>query len=266
MNVVSDAGVDLPRHELIRLAVVATGLGRTDVLRMDTFDDSSAAVFAELCARRLAGEPLQYIEGAVQFGPIEIAVDRRVLIPRPETERLWELAVQLAPGAVRVVDLCTGSGALALALAHALPNAEVHGTDLSPDAVDVARENAHRLGLDVSFHIGDLWNAVPQHLRRAVDLLVANPPYVASSDLVTLEEEVRAHEPEMALLGGDDGLDLVERILHGLDTWLSPDGLGLIEIGADQGAEAMARVPTTLHGSLEQDLVGRDRYVVLRRA
>ncbi len=138
--------------------------------------------FNGFVARRRSEEPLQYIEGTASFGPIEVTVDPRVLIPRPETEQLFELARDAVDRPKVIIDLCTGSGNLAIALKATFPNAIVYATDLSSDAVDVARANARRAGLDVSVFHGDLFEPLPDHLAGRVDLIVSNPPYIAEAN------------------------------------------------------------------------------------
>ncbi len=251
----------LPRHECERLLMLVTGATRAEIVAGVPLDDDTAARYTPLCKRRVSGEPLQYIEGIVPFGGAEIAVDRRVLIPRPETEYLWELAAGLADPPRVVVDLCTGSGALAVALAGSYPEARVVAADLSNEALDVARGNAASNHVDVEFRHGDLFDALPVDAVGSVDLFVANPPYVSEADLDSLPVEIRDWEPAMALVAGPDGLDVLRRIAGDLDRWLSPGGRYFIEIGKGQSAEA-ADLFAHLHGSIVDDLVGRPRYVV----
>ena len=157
------ADAELPEHETVRLLEAATGRDRSGLIREPDLDRSEAARFVELVARRRAGEPLQYLEGSVQFGPVAVAVDPRVLIPRPETEQLWELVTtRLAATPPRlIIDLGTGSGNLAIALAHSFPAAEVHAVDVSEDALAVAAANVAAGGARVMLHRGDLFGAVP---------------------------------------------------------------------------------------------------------
>ena len=147
----------------------------------------------------MAGEPLQYLEGTAAFGPWDLHVDPRVLIPRPETELLWEIAAALVEAPKVIVDLCTGSGALAIALAKSFPEARILGTDLSADALDVAKENGDLHETSVEWCIGDLFGALPDDLRGNIDLLVSNPPYVAEHEYEGLPDDVR-REPRMALV------------------------------------------------------------------
>ena len=155
----------LPDREAIRLLTVATGRTRSDVLLGFEVTADDRTSFDSLVARRLADEPLQYIEGTVVFGPVELLVDSRVLIPRPETEYLFEQVTKMADDPDVIVDLCTGSGNLALALAAVFPDAAVYAVDVSPDAVVVARDNADRNDIAVEFLIGDLFGLCPRPSR-----------------------------------------------------------------------------------------------------
>ena len=206
--------LELPDHEVRRLRAVAATQGHFDAL----------------VAARDAGEPLQYLEGSVQFGPVEVAVDARVLIPRPETEYMFDLASKAAVAPRVIVDLCTGSGALALAMKHVFRDARVIGTDNSVAALSVAQSN----GTGVEWLQGDLFAALPDDLQGEIDLLVANPPYVATGEWETLPTDVR-REPVEALVAGPKGTEVVQRILSELEVWMSPGGQGWVEIGESQG-------------------------------
>lgn len=188
-----------------------------------------------MVAARGAGEPLQYLEGRVQFGPVEVAVDARVLIPRPETEYMFDLAAKGAVAPRVIVDLCTGSGALALALRRVFPAARVIGTDNSVAALSVARSNGTEVEwLQVEWFEGDLFAALPEDLQGEIDLLVANPPYVAAGEWGALPADVQ-REPVEALVAGPNGTEVVERILTELEVWMSPGGQAWVEIGESQG-------------------------------
>lgn len=259
------ASIDLPRHEAERLMIAATGLRRTDVLLGADLTAAQAERLDELVLRRSAGEPLQYLEGSVQFGPLELFVDRRVLIPRPETERLWEIVTSRLPEAPHVVvDLCTGSGNLALALKHSWPGATVYATDEDAGALEVAETNARKNGLDVEFLHGDLFEALPVEIHEAADVLVANPPYVAEADFAGLPADVRDHEPPAALIGGGDGLEVLRRIAAEATAWLRPGGLIVCEIGESQSAAA-AGLFARFGAEVLPDLAGRPRFVTGHR-
>lgn len=234
----------LPPHELNRLEAVA---GPDNPLE-------------ELVARRLGGEPLQYIEGTAAFGPLDLVVDERVLVPRPETEGLFEIAMKMVRNPEVIVDLCTGSGALALALKKAFPTAAVFATDVSEDAVEVAIQNKYRNRLDVYFALGDLFDPLPASLFGEIDLLVANPPYVAEGEFSLLPDDVQ-REPRVALVAGPTGLEMIRAIGATAADWLRPGGVVVCEIGETQAvaaSNAFLNLPTVVR----QDLSGRDRYVV----
>lgn len=235
----------LPPHEMRRLEAIAGG----DRLWLE-----------DLVSRRADGEPLQYIEGTAAFGPIEIKVDSRVLVPRPETEGLFEMATRMVRHPEVIVDLCTGSGALAFALKHNFPGATVFATDISEEAIELATENRERTGLDIYLAVGDLFDPLPESLFGEVDLLVANPPYVAQSELESLPIDVR-HEPHVALVAGPRGLEQIERIGASVVDWLRPGGVVICEIGENQGVSAATSF-ADLPAVVRKDLAGRDRYVV----
>ncbi|MGH2888054.1 MAG: peptide chain release factor N(5)-glutamine methyltransferase, partial [Solirubrobacteraceae bacterium] len=205
---------------------------------------------------REAREPVAYILGRRAFRRLALAVDPRVLIPRPETELLVEAALELPRGA-RVLDVGTGSGAVALALADERPDLRVRGTDISAAAVAVARENAARLGLDVRFTVCDLLDGEP------CDAVVANLPYVAAGE--RLADEIALYEPSLALFAGSDGLDVVRRLVAALAEAGSP-AFVVLEIDPRQAAAAAALVRDAgwLQVQVLRDLAGRERVVVGR--
>ncbi len=219
----------------------------------DTLAPSEQARFIALCQRRAAGEPVAYLRGMKEFYGLTLQVDARVLDPRPDTETLVDWALQLlAPlPAPRVLDLGTGSGAIALALQHQRPDAQVSAVDASPDALAVAQANAARLGLPVQFARGDWLGGVAGQF----DLIVSNPPYIAAADphLAALR-----HEPLQALASGADGLDDIRTIVAQAPTHLQPGGWLLLEHGWDQ-AEAVQALLRAAGGEQVQsrkDLAG----------
>lgn len=242
-----------------------TGLSRAVVAAGHALDDETAVAYSTLCRRRLAGEPLQYIEGSVPFGGVELAVDPRVLIPRPETELLWEMIVTEVEKPALIVDLCTGSGALAVSLAHSFPGAEVWASELSSEAAQLAATNADANHVSVAVAIGDLFEPLPGRLQGSVDLFVSNPPYVSSNEFDLLPPDVRNWEPQIALVGGQTGLECIGRIAAELPIWIRSGGRFYIEIGETQGAE-VGRMFTDGWADLavRQDLAGKDRFVVGR--
>jgi release factor glutamine methyltransferase len=269
------AGIEEARLDAEVLLAAASGRERAALLA-----DGSAALepaasrrFSETVRRRLRREPVAYILGRKGFRRIELAVDRRVLVPRPETELLVELALEMAPR--RVLDVGTGSGAIALAVADELPEAEVVATDTSPGALEVARANAARLGLSgrVRFEAG----TVPA--GESFDLVLANLPYVAEREWAGLEPEVTKWEPREALLAGEDGLGAYRALLAPLDEGpaeclrptFSDQAVPLdraaaiaVEIGADQAVEVAELLRDAGFPEIEvrRDLAGLDRVLV----
>lgn len=234
----------IPPHELTRLEAIAD-----DTIELE-----------QLVSRRLGGEPLQYIEGSAAFGPLDLIVDERVLVPRPETEGLFEIATKMVRNPEVIVDLCTGSGALALALKRQFPSAAVFATDISQDAIDVANENKFRNRLDIYLAVGDLFDPLPASLLGEVDLLVANPPYIAASEYETLPADVK-REPRVATIAGPTGLEIIQSIGASASRWMRPGGVLVCEIGETQGTSASSSfldLPTVVR----KDLTDRDRYVV----
>lgn len=197
----------------------------------DAMDAEAAARLAALVQRRQRGEPMAYLRGDQEFFGLTLQVDTRVLVPRPDTETLvaWALDVLAGlPHGARVLDLGTGSGAIALAIQSQRPATAVSATDASPDALAVARANADRLGLSVDFHLGNWIAAVPE---QRFDVVVSNPPYIAEADphLMAL-----GHEPGSALTAGPDGLDDIRTLVSTAPAALNPDGWLLLEHGHDQ--------------------------------
>lgn len=254
------SGVDaLPDHEAIRLLTVATGRTRSDVLVGFDVTAEERSVFDSLVERRLADEPLQYIEGTVAFGPVELLVDPRVLIPRPETEYLFEQVAEMADDPDVIVDLCTGSGNLALALAATFPDAVVYAVDVSPDAVAVARSNAERNDLEIEVLIGDLFDPLPEAIVGSVDVLISNPPYLAAHELANVALDV-LQEPELALVSGPHGDEILAAIAAEASAWLSPRGILACEISEFDGS-GIAQLFEGYDPSIGLDLTGRQRYV-----
>lgn len=215
--------------------------------------------------RRAQGEPVQYILESAYFMGLKFFVDRRVLIPRQDTETLVEAAVvalrtQEAPN---VLDLCTGSGAIGLSIKTLVPKARVTLTDVSRDALDVARRNAHDLCADVELRHGDLFKAVG---RERFDLIASNPPYIPTADLSGLQREVQ-HEPQGALDGGEDGLALYRRIAADAPAHLLPGGYLYLEVGFGQAEDVLKLIHENIdcaQSGVIKDLNGIDRVVWAR--
>jgi release factor glutamine methyltransferase len=259
---IAAAGSDTPRLDAELLLGHALGLDRAALVMAPEREVTGPAVraFQDLVRRRSAGrEPVAYLLGRRGFGRLELEVDARVLVPRPETELLVEAALGLPRGA-RVVDVGTGSGAVALALKDERGDLDVRGTDLSEDALAVARANAARLGLDVALSRADLLDGV-----GPVDAVLSNPPYVAEADRATLPPEVVRHEPALALFAGPDGLDVVRRLV--VQAGASAAALLALEVGQGQAPAVAELVRAAGFGEVEAltDLAGIERVVVGRR-
>jgi len=224
--------------------------------------------YLSLVARREAGEPVAYLTGHKEFMGLDFVVNRSVLIPRPETELLVETALRLLPHTPLIVDVGTGSGAIAVSLAVLMPGAEVYATDQSQAAIEVARVNAavHGVGGRVKFFQGDLLEPLTGlDLAGRVDLIAANLPYIPTGEITALPREVRLFEPVSALDGGEDGLDLYRRLIPAAAGMLKPGGWLLAEIGCGQ-REAICGLlrPPQWEVAVIDDLAGRDRLAVGR--
>jgi release factor glutamine methyltransferase len=223
-----------------------------------------------LVRRRGLREPLQHIVGEVEFAGLRLRSDRRALVPRPETEYLTEILLSRLPEAapLRVLDLGTGTGAIALSLAAARPAWQVSASDLSADALALARENAAALGLTdrVTFLEGSWFGALPPEAR--FDLIVSNPPYLAAAEVAEAAPEVREYDPRMALVSDDEGLADLRALIHGALSRLGPGGVLALETGPAQPAALTAVARTAGWTEIEslRDLTGRDRFLLLHAA
>jgi len=222
---------------------------------------------------RLSGVPLQYVMKRWAFRHLDVMVDERVLIPRPETEQVVQIALDLARkiesnGALRVVDLGTGSGVIGLSMAFELgaDAAHVWLTDASVDALDVARANMVGIGraaANVRVAHGSWWNALPQDLAGRIDIAICNPPYIAQ-DSSEVAPDVHMYEPHSALYAHDNGLADLRTVIEGAATWLKNSGWLVLEIGYQQGADVLAMMTASglVGAEIKQDLSGRDRIAV----
>lgn len=233
----------------------------------------AAAHFEQMVQRRAAGEPLQYVLGAWAFRALDLYVDNRVLIPRPETETVVEVALaelgRIAPRSPVAVDLGTGSGAIALSLAREVPGVEVWGVDRSPEALAVARANLAglgRAGTAVRLAEGSWFAALPPILRGSIHVVVSNPPYVGEGEVDDLPPEVSQWEPLAALVAGPTGLEQIEAIVAEAPTWLARPGALVVEIAPHQrqAAIGLALEAGFPHADVRPDVTGRARVLVGR--
>lgn len=263
------AGIDAARLDAELLLVDVLQIERIQLYTQ--FDkplaEDELAAYRARIRRRLDGEPVAYILGEKEFWSLPLSVDPRVLVPRPDTELLVEVALEAARergGACRIVDLCTGSGAVAVALATELSSAEVIATDVSAAAVEVAGANAARHGVELAFVQGDLFEPLA---GQTFDIAVANPPYIPSGDIDGLAREVRA-EPRLALDGGADGLDLVRRLIDAAPNHLCSGGVLALEHGFDQAAAVRALFDGAgayFPAGTRKDLAGHPRVTLATR-
>lgn len=275
--------VDTSTAQLDAQVILARLLGRDRSWLFAHHDDVPADPelerYAELISRRANHEPVAYLVGCKEFYGLEFMVDQRVLIPRPETELLVDAVLDhidmrtndLPLGKrLRVADIGTGSGAIAIAVAVNAPEVDVYAADVSPDALDIARMNIK--GLDkrcqVSLLEGDLLTPLANKIDlQRVNIIVANLPYITLGDYDTLQRDVRDYEPQVALTAGPEGLDTIRRLLEQAPDNLEPNGVILLEIGADQGAAVVALaeelIPQASSIILRQDHNGRDRVVMI---
>lgn len=275
----AEAGIDTAAIDARLLVEAATGASRLDLLAATDrpVAADSAARLDDWISRRAAGEPVGRILGSASFYGLDFALGPDTLEPRPDTEVLVEVALGavrtgriagVSPDGtgLRLLDLGTGTGAIAVTLLAKLPGANGLATDLSPGALDVAKDNAGRNGVAdrLDFALGDFFAAVD----GSFNLIVSNPPYIASDVIAGLDREVRLHDPRLALDGGSDGLDAYRSILAGIGDHLAPGGFLAVEIGWDQGeaVDALFRTTGLMEIEVHRDLGGRDRVVSGRRS
>ena len=276
MHRLAAAGIDSARLDAEVLLGHVLALTREQLIAADDLpiSASQAQQFAALVQRRVNREPIAYLTGRQEFWSLDFHVTRDVLIPRSETERLVEIAITLvaelgANKSLRVLDIGTGCGAIAVSLAAELPFGEIVATDISPAALAVAQKNGalNEVADRITFLPGDWFAALGG--QRAFDLIVANPPYIRRAELATLEPEVSLWEPHDALDGGTDGLDCYRRITADAWQFLKPGGALALEIGAGMGREVCAlfnRAGRYREVGLFLDYAGRDRVVVAKMA
>ena len=273
----ASAGIDSARLDGEVLLAAALAMTREQLVIAARLPLSAAQVerFEALLLRRLRREPIAYITGRREFWSLEFEVTRAVLIPRQETERLVEAALLLGAKRVshqplRVLDIGTGSGAIAVSLAKEMATALIFASDISPAAVALAHGNAvrHRVADRMTLFCGDMLASLSEHSAR-FDLLVSNPPYIRNAVIDTLEPEVRDWEPRGALAGGADGFNFYRLIAAQAWRYLNPDGAVVLEIDAAMGCQVAAlfeHVERYGEVAILQDYAGRDRVVVAKKA
>jgi release factor glutamine methyltransferase len=269
------AGIDSAGQEALWIIEHALRLPAHQIVanrdRSPSFAELQAA--RVLIGRRVAREPLQYILGTQEFCGLEFDVNPAVLIPRPETELLVETVVQRIPveRQATIVDVCTGSGCIAVTIARLRPRARVIATDLSNASLNIAKQNAvrHAVSERITWLEGDLVRPLTeQKLEECIDVIVSNPPYIAEADWAMLQPEVRLYEPRSALVAGSQGTELHERLLQEADRYLVPGGVLVMEIGAGQ-ARALRRIVDRISGyrfhQPVYDAAGLERVVIVER-
>ena len=259
------SGTDLARLEAEILLCHVLGKDRLylAVHKADPIRDDDAKRFLELCQRRAKGEPSAYITGIREFMSLEFEVNSSVLIPRPETEMLAELICSKYKGKnANIIDICTGSGAIACSVAHYLPDALVTAVDISKDALAVASRNCKRLGVAdrVTLMRADALEKID--VSQKFDLAVSNPPYIETDVIATLEVDVKDFEPMLALDGGEDGLIFYRQIVNNIKSVLKEGGELYFEIGSSQGNDVAHIMSTQFENvTVIKDLAGLDRIV-----
>lgn len=264
------AGIEEAPVKLRWVAAHLLRCGLLDILRHteEVPPEELLSRFETAVDRLAADEPVQYVIGETDFMGLRIRCDRRALIPRPETELLVTTAedfLRERSGTPAVVDACTGTGCVACALARRVPRARISATDISPAALNLARENARDLAVDVEFIETDLLEGIP---AGSADLVVSNPPYVARAECGRLPRTVRDFEPHLALDGGEDGLAVISRLVSAAARVMVPDGCLMMEIGesqADAVREILCQKNPTNRISLKYDCAGQARVVTARQ-
>ena len=262
----AEAGIDSSRYDAEELAAHLVGTERGRLTLLEPPGPEFFGRYRDIVAARSRRVPLQHLTGTAAFGPVVLHVGPGVFIPRPETEAMlaWATAQQLAPRSV-IVDLCTGSGALAVALAQHRPAARVIGVDDSEAALEFARRNAEGIAVELVHADVTEPDLLPE-LDRRVDLVVANPPYVP--DDIALEPEVAQHDPPHAVFGGVDGMAVIAAVVRLAERWLRPGGLFAVEHDDTTSSQTVELVKSTglfEHIEARQDLAGRPRFVTARK-
>lgn len=262
------AGVPSPGVDAEWMVREVTGWSRSELVTRagEYLDAGQVAVLRQMGDRRARREPLQLILGTVGFRHLQIEVRPGVFVPRPETEVLAEEAIARVPVGGLVVEPCTGTGAVACAVASEARPSRVLATDVSTEAVSLARDNAERSRVAVTVSQGDLLAPLDPRLRGRVDVLVSNPPYLADGELDELEPEVSGWDPHAALVAGPTGHEVSDRLIAAAGDWLAPGGWVVLEVAETRAAAAVARAAAAglVDAHVVRDLTGRDRIVVAR--
>jgi release factor glutamine methyltransferase len=266
----AEAGIDSARCDAEQLAAHLAGIDRGRLPLLESPGDDFLARYRDIVAARSRRVPLQHLTGTAAFGPVTLHVGPGVFVPRPETEAVlvWATAQRLAERPI-IVDLCTGSGALSVALAHHLPSARIIGIDDSDAALDYARRNVEGTAVEL-VHADVTEPGLLPELDGGVDLIVANPPYVPDSPVshAMVEPEVAQHDPHRAVFGGPDGMAVIAPIVRLAGRWLRPGGLIAVEHDDTTSARTVELFEQTrLFDNIQarQDLAGRPRFVTARR-
>jgi release factor glutamine methyltransferase len=281
---------EVPSHTLATEVLLMHALGRDRAWMYshheEPVDDAALQKYFALIARRAAGEPTQYLTGHQEFWGLDFVVTPAVLIPRPETEHVMEVALArlgerglkihmdtgLPRGTLHVADIGTGSGCLAVALAYELPHAEVLATDISATALEVAQRNAiaNKVAERIRFVEADLFPPTPESLAPSFDLIVSNPPYIADSEAATLQREVRDHEPHSALFAGPTGVEVYVRLVEQAAVQLRDKGILVLELGHDSAERVRELFDASpfmwTNVGITIDLAGIPRVIAASRA
>ena len=244
----------IPEHELARL--------REKAKEITGSQSEYQSSYTELLTRRLNGEPLQYIEEYIPFYSIQINVDQRCLIPRPETEFLVELIKNKISSPVKILDVGTGTGCIALMLKKLFPESIVDACDISDEALNLAKENSEINNLEINLFQSDLLSAVED---TDYDVIVANLPYIPTGTLASLSSEVIDHEPLIALDGGDDGLLYINKLIKEIEAKDIDNFMLFLEVDTSHASTILNNLSHWKEVELEQDLVERDRYIIAKR-
>ena len=267
-----DAGIHDAKYDANQLFLYSENIDRNTLFKLwgSELNDISFENYCRLLDRRSAGEPLQYIIGNTEFMGLTFRVTPDVLIPRLDTEVVVDEALKLMKEhkVKKVLDLCTGSGAIAVSVAKLADKVDVSASDISQEALKIAAENASANGVKIDFKCGDMFAPFKRKIggNAKFDMIISNPPYIPSQDIEGLMTEVKDHEPRLALDGGDDGLDFYRTIIEQAPDYLKKGGILVLEIGSDQAhnIEEIAGNTAKYKGcDIKKDLAGLDRVAVL---